>query len=111
MQAGWGAVAASSAAGFLLRQPRGLGVVDGAGRPQKACLKVEPHRSPRGVLMPSGSLRPFRQSPQTCLSQQCSQAVFLQRFLRTWSPDTEDCFSGLQLAFKLFLHHVWGVWV
>lgn len=76
VQAGWGALAASSAAGFLLRQPRGLGVVDGAGRPQEGCLKVEPHRSPRGVLMPSGSLRPFRQSPQTCLSQQCSQAIF-----------------------------------
>lgn len=76
MQAGWGAVAAPPAADFLLHQPRALSVVGGAGRPQKGCLKVEPHRSPRGVLMPSGSLRAFRHSPQTCLSQQCSQAVF-----------------------------------
>lgn len=76
VQAGWGAVAASPDADFLLHQPQALSVVAGAGRPQKGCLKVEPHRSPRGVLMPSGSLRAFRQSPQTCLSQQCSQAVF-----------------------------------
>lgn len=97
VQAGWGALAASSAAGFLLRQPWGLGVVDGAGRPQEGCLKVEPHRSPRGVLMPSGSLRPFRQSPQTCLSQQCSQAVF--------PADSSE--PGVQTQRTLFLGCNW----
>ena len=76
VQAGLGAVAASPAADFLLHQLWALSVVAGAGRLQKGCLKMEPHRSPRGVLMPSGSLRAFRQSPQTCLTQQCSQAVF-----------------------------------